>query len=121
MMISEKDADYSESFCGYASAEWAQFGRENAASFKHHDIEVSFCANAYYSKNIAAGFIIPFIPIDGREYHSERWVQITNDSVENDLHIKTSLQFCKKRYPDPRCDKRANFDNVVLKTENLGG
>lgn len=120
MMISEKDANYSESFCGYASAEWAQFGSENAASFKHQEIEVSFCAKAYYSKNIAAGFIIPFVPISGREYHAKRWIQISNDSKENELHIKTSLQFCKSRYPDPRCSQDSNNGSIVLKQGESG-
>ena len=103
MMISEGEAEYSDSFCGYASAEWGQFGGENKALFTKNDIEISFCSNSYYSKNIAAGFIIPIVPIDGRELHAKRWVRVSNLNEKYDLSIESSLQFCQSRYPYENC------------------
>ena len=114
MMISEDKADYSDSFCGYASAEWAKIGGENKAEFRHGDLSVSFCANAFYTKNIAAGFIVPFIPINGREYNSKRWVQITNSSEQFSLDIETSLQFCQSRYPDVNCKNEQDFGAGIV-------
>lgn len=122
MMISEEDVEYSDSFCGYGSAEWGQFGSENRAVFSNKDINVSFCSNAFYSKNIAAGFIFPIIPIDGREHHAKRWVKVSNLSAEQDLHLQASLQFCKSRYPYENCglDTNEDDDTIILKQGESG-
>ena len=122
MMISEDKADYSDSFCGYASAEWGQFGGENKALFTKDDIQVSFCSNSYYSKNIAAGFIIPIIPIDGREHIAKRWVQISNLNEEYGLSIYANLQFCKSAYPHENCglESIGQSDSIILKQGESG-
>lgn len=122
MMISEDKAEYSDSFCGYASAEWGLFGGENKALFTKGDIHVSFCSNSYYSKNIAAGFIIPIVPIDGRELHAKRWVQISNLSEKYSLSIESSLKFCKSRYPHENCglESSGQSDSIMLKQGESG-
>lgn len=103
MMISDQEADYSDSSCGYFSTQWGQFGSENRAAFSTEDMDVSLCSNAFYSKNIATGFIIPLLPTNGHELHAKRWVKVSNLSNESDFIIHSLLQFCREKYPRNSC------------------
>ena len=122
MMISERNAEYSDSFCGYASGEWMQFGSENKAQYVNGDINVAFCSTSFYSKNIAAGFIIPIAPINGQELQTKRWVQISNLNEKHDLIIGAPLQFCKSRYPHGTCglESSGQKESILLKKGESG-
>lgn len=112
LTIDHESAQIEDSFCGYASAEWVLFGTGNQASVTDRDVSIEFCSISYFSKIVAAGFIVPVVPIDGRVTVGPRWIRIKNNSasvvsIQGDFLpsnvVQSEVHFCHKKYPDSRC------------------
>lgn len=105
MMIPDGGTDYSDSFCGYSSVEWARFGDENKASFKDENIHISICAKTFHTKSIAFGFVVPLFPVNGGKHDEDarRWVKISNLNEKGGVLIESKLQVCESKYPSENC------------------
>ena len=127
LTLEHRNAKIEDSFCGFWSAEIELFGTGNLAIINNDKINVAFCAVSYYSKQVAAGFIFPIIPLPGRAYKNKRWVQIKNISSMKNIEINEQftkagedlasiITFCKERSytSNTDCTPITEFEKSII-------
>lgn len=96
--------------CGYYSSA-LPFGARNKAVINSDNFHIELCATDYRFRTVAAGFIIPFIPVFG-EYHQTDdvgWVKvknlnnkpllIINPGSTNDPNAREKIRIKRSKYP----------------------
>ncbi len=106
-LVAEKKHDA----CGYFSSA-LPIGARNKAVINSDNFHLELCAIDYRSRTVAAGFIIPFIPVFGeyRQWDDVGWVKVTNlnnkapliinPGSTDDPIVREKIRINRSRYPN---------------------
>jgi len=121
------EAENSESkrdHCGYFSVELMSFGLKNKTTIQYEDYVIELCSKVYYTKDIAAGFIVPIIPFKRDWSEEDRYLKISNISSKNNISLDSTLfnsdtnytiRITDSIYPDGFINWKVISSEVIIK------